>query len=158
MPYLHWETDHRRAKFEEFIRKLTEIHRKKEERELANFTMESDDDEIPHTQNGASDTSIQSPVADYVDTTGSQSEHQATMSNSQSSQLWPPAPPSEASTTVNDNQGDQIMPNLNPNSPNPVSPVSHTPLSVTHNDVSPHFLSPTISPNRPQFCKKTYVV
>src|SRR5579871_3147046 len=35
MPYLHWETDRRRSKFDEIIQNLTEKHNEKEERKLA---------------------------------------------------------------------------------------------------------------------------
>src|SRR5271167_4892303 len=35
MPYLHWETDRRRSKFEEIIRNITEEHERKEEKRLS---------------------------------------------------------------------------------------------------------------------------
>lgn len=35
MPYLHWETDRRRSKFDEIIRNLTEEYEKREDRRLA---------------------------------------------------------------------------------------------------------------------------
>lgn len=35
MPYLHWETDRRRSKFDEIIRDITEEHKEKEEKRLA---------------------------------------------------------------------------------------------------------------------------
>jgi hypothetical protein len=35
MPYLHWETDRRRSKFDEIIRNTTEEHRAKEDKKLA---------------------------------------------------------------------------------------------------------------------------
>jgi hypothetical protein len=35
MPYLHWETDRRRSKFDEIIRNITEEHKEKEDRRLA---------------------------------------------------------------------------------------------------------------------------
>jgi hypothetical protein len=34
MPYLHWETDRRRAKFEEIIRNITEDHKRQEDEKL----------------------------------------------------------------------------------------------------------------------------
>jgi hypothetical protein len=35
MPYLHWETDRRRSKFDEIIRNITEEHKEKEDKKLA---------------------------------------------------------------------------------------------------------------------------
>ena len=35
MPYLHWETDRRRSKFDEIIRNITEEYKEKENRRLA---------------------------------------------------------------------------------------------------------------------------
>ena len=60
MPYLHWETDRRRSKFDEFIRNITEEHKEKEDKRQ---TKERAKSATPADQNGKSKLMVPPPPA-----------------------------------------------------------------------------------------------
>ncbi len=62
MPYLHWETDRRRSKFDEIIRNLTEEHKEKEEKRLAKARSRNSA-AASANQNGESNPDVTRPAA-----------------------------------------------------------------------------------------------